>query len=148
MYKKPYAIVSLKMHTDPRGSLFEILRFKDEKIPGKGYVYCFTINPGQERGGHYHTKKHEWFSCVSGKATVIIQAKKGKKKEILLNAAKPTVVYCSPYTLHALYNKTNKTAVIISYGSRQHDPNDPDKDMFLDGSLNEEKWYSNNHEKR
>lgn len=103
-----------------------MLRFKDDNIPGEGYIYCFTINPGQRRGGHYHAKKQEWFSCVSGRAVVFIEDKNGGKKRITLDAAKPSVVYCGPYTSHALYNETKDVAVIISYGSRQHDPSDPD----------------------
>src|SRR3989344_6899889 len=107
MFKEPYDIIDLERHSDPRGNLFEILRFKDHKIPGEGYVYCFTINPGQRRGDHYHTKKQEWFSCVSGKATVLVEDKEGNKKKIILDADKPAVVYCGPYTSHALYNESS-----------------------------------------
>lgn len=126
MSKKSYNVMNLKKHTDQRGSLFEILRFKDQKVPGEGYIYCFTVNPGQRRGDHYHTKKHEWFSCVDGQAVVLIETRSGLKKKIILNSKKPAVVYCGPYTSHALYNKSKSQAVIISYGSKQHDPKDSD----------------------
>lgn len=124
--EKTFEIIYLEKHSDPRGDLFEILRFKDQKIPGKGYLYCFTINPGQRRGDHYHTKKHEWFSCVSGQAVALIEDKEGKKKKIMLDSDKPSVIYCGPYTAHALYNESKTPAVIVSYGSKEHDPKDPD----------------------
>ncbi|MDO8496963.1 MAG: WxcM-like domain-containing protein [bacterium] len=126
MFKDPYEVIYLENHVDPRGSLFEMLRFKDNNIPGEGYIYCFTINPGQVRGGHYHTKKQEWFSCVSGRATVYIEDKNGYKKNIVLEAARPAIIYCGPYTSHSLTNESQGTAVIVSYGSRQHDPSNPD----------------------
>jgi len=126
MFKGPFQKDTLKKHSDPRGELFEILRFKDDKIPGEGYLYCFTINSGQRRGDHYHTKKQEWFSCLSGQAVVLIEDKKGKKKKIVLDSKKPTLIYCGPHTSHALYNELKQPAVVISYGSKQHDPADPD----------------------
>ncbi len=126
MFKEPFEVIVLKKHSDRRGDLFEILRFKDQSIPGKGYVYCFSINPGQRRGDHYHTKKQEWFSCVAGRAVVLIEDKKGNKKKVILDSKKPAVIYCGPYTSHALYNTSKTPAVLISYGSRQHDPENPD----------------------
>ena len=126
MFKEPFEIISLTKHSDPRGDLFEILRFKDQQIPGEGYVYCFTINPGQRRGDHYHTRKQEWFSCVSGKATVLIEDKEGNKQKVILEAGQPAIIYCGPHTAHALYNESEIPAVIVSYGSKQHDSSDPD----------------------
>src|SRR3989344_2412516 len=84
MFKEPYDIIDLERHSDPRGNLFEILRFKDHKIPGEGYVYCFTINYKQRRGDHYHTKKQEWFSCVSGKAVVLVEDRIGFGCELIV----------------------------------------------------------------
>ena len=126
MFKEPYEIKYLEKHSDQRGDLFEILRFKDQKIPGEGYIYTFTINPMQRRGDHYHTKKLEWFSCVSGEAVVLVEDKNGNKKKLLLNAKNPAILYCGTYTSHALYNESQNPAIIISYGSKQHDPDDPD----------------------
>jgi UDP-2-acetamido-2,6-beta-L-arabino-hexul-4-ose reductase len=126
MFKEPFDIVPLENHSDPRGTLFEILRFKDQKVPGEGYLYTFTINRGQRRGDHYHTKKLEWFTCVAGEAVVLLEDKDGNKKKIVLSAAAPAIIYCGPYTSHALYNEKKEIAVIVSYGSKQHDPVDPD----------------------
>ncbi len=126
MFKEPFDIVDLKKHSDPRGNLFEILRFKDSKVPGEGYMYCFTINTGARRGDHYHTRKMEWFSCVSGEAIVLLEDAKGNKKKITISANEPKIVYCGPGTSHALMNEKEEPAVMISYGSKQHDPEDPD----------------------
>lgn len=125
-FKEPYEIRSLVKKADPRGSLFEILRFVDDEIPGQGYLYTFSILPGQRRGDHYHEKKHEWFTCTFGRATILIETSDGKKERIVLDAENPAVIYFAPGTAHALLNESDATAVIISYGSKQHDPEDPD----------------------
>lgn len=125
-FKEPYDVIELELRTDPRGSLFEIMRFKDQNIPGEGYIYAFSINPGARRGDHYHTHKLEWFSCVYGEAVVLIESQDGKKKKIILSADKPKLVYFGPYTSHAVINESENLAVIVSYGSKQHDPNDED----------------------
>jgi len=126
MFKEPYDIVYLEKHSDKRGDLFEILRFKDQGVPSEGYIYSFTINPGERRGDHYHEKKREWFSCVNGEVVVLIEDRDGNKEKIILNTDKPAVAYCGPHTSHAFYNKSEKPAVIVSYGSKQHDPDNPD----------------------
>ena len=126
MFKKPYEVRMLDMKADPRGNLFEILRFLDDEIPGEGYIYTFTILPGQRRGDHYHEKKHEWFTCAFGRATILIETSDGKKERVVLDAEDPAVIYFAPGTAHALLNETNNTVVMVSYGSKQHDPANPD----------------------
>jgi UDP-2-acetamido-2,6-beta-L-arabino-hexul-4-ose reductase len=116
----------LIMHPDARGNFFEILRFKDKHVPPDGYTYCFTILPGQRRGDHLHHEKHEWFTCVSGEAVVLIEEREGTQHKLRLSAEQPALVYNAPYTAHAFYNESDVPAVLICYGSRQHDPADPD----------------------
>lgn len=125
-FKEPYDCLDLEAHVDPRGMLFEIMRFKDQNIPGEGYIYTFSVNPGARRGDHYHTKKKEWFTCVYGEAVVLVLDKEGNKEEIILSAEKPKLLYFGPYTSHAILNKSKDVAVLVSYGSKQHDPDDPD----------------------
>ena len=125
-WKEPFDFLELKSYVDPRGMLFEILRFKDHNIPGNGQLYTFSIEPGQRRGDHFHINKQEWFTCVHGKAIVLLTSKDEKNKAIEISVSNPKIVYASPMTAHALINKQNNTAVIVSYGSIQHDPQDED----------------------
>ena len=125
-FKEPYDVLNLEPHVDPRGLLFEIMRFKDQNIPGEGYIYTFSINPGVRRGDHYHTRKLEWFTCVYGEAVILIEDKDGNKEKIVLNTTKPKLIYFGPYTSHAVLNESDDVAVIVSYGSKQHDPDDED----------------------
>lgn len=126
MFDKPFEVTPLQAHPDERGNLFEMLRFKDQEIPGEGYIYCITIVPGMRRGDHYHERKREWSTCTSGEVIVLVEEKDGTKHKVLLSAAKPTLIYFGPYTSHAFMNVSSEIASVISYGSTQHDPNDRD----------------------
>jgi oxalate decarboxylase/phosphoglucose isomerase-like protein (cupin superfamily) len=126
MFKEWYEYKELEQHPDERGNLFEVLRFKDWEIPAGGYVYCVVFAPGARRGDHYHERKVEWFSCVQGELTVLVEDKDGKKEKIILSAKNPAVIYFAPYTAHSFINTGTEPAIAIAYGSKQHDPADPD----------------------
>jgi len=126
IWKAPFDFLNLKSYEDKRGILFEILRFKDYNIPGSGQLYTFSIEPGQRRGDHFHLKKQEWFTCVHGKATVLLTSKDGEDKAIEISASNPKIVYAAHGTAHALINNQKSVSVIVSYGSKQHNPTDKD----------------------
>ncbi len=126
MGDEPFSLRPLTAHTDGRGTLFEVLRFKDDHIPGEGYIYSFSVNPGERRGDHYHEKKHEWFSVVAGRATILVEAADGRKARFEMSAESPGVAYFAPGTAHAIVNESDASAVVVSYGSKQYDPADPD----------------------
>ena len=125
-WEEPFDVHDLITHVDPRGFLIELLRFADDCIPGKGQLYTFSIEPGKRRGDHYHLRKKEWFTCVQGQAIVLLSTENGDTHAIDLSPKEPRIVYAGPGTAHALINKKDHVAVIVSYGSEQHDPQDAD----------------------
>lgn len=126
-WKTPFDELELVPHTDPRGTLFEVIRFQDFNIPAGGQIYTFSINPHFRRGDHYHHKKVEWFTCVHGKAKVLLSTVDGKQNKVIeISAAEPKLVYAPAETIHALINQEEEVAVIVSYGTVQHDDDDPD----------------------
>lgn len=130
-WKEPGDVRALTAHTDPRGFLFEVLRFESQGVPGTGQLYAFSIEPGQRRGDHYHTRKREWFTCVHGEARVLLtDTATGEDRVVLLSAREPSIVYCGPGLAHALVNETDSTSVIVSYGSEEFHPEDPDTFPF------------------
>ncbi len=81
----------------------------------------------EKRGGdHYHIRKHEWFTCVYGEAIVLLTSKEGTDKCYRMSSLDPCVVYAAANTAHALINCSEELAVIVSYGSKQHDLDDDD----------------------
>jgi len=127
MYKwqEPFECINLKGFPDERGTLFEVLRFKDQSIPGKGQIYAFSIRSGKRRGDHYHLKKQEWFTCAYGEVEMFLKFKDIKKR-IRVSASEPKLVYVAPGTYHSVTNRKRIPAIMISYSSTQHNPKDND----------------------
>lgn len=126
MFKAPWEVRALERHVDPRGFLCEILRFQDEAISGGGQLYFLTVNPGQRRGDHFHHQKHEWFICVSGAVEILLAAPNKEKLVVAARGEQPQLIYCAPGTAHAMRNVSDAPAILVSYGSQQHDSQDPD----------------------
>lgn len=61
--------VMLTRHADSRGSFFEIIRSHG----GSGQSSFSTTAPGISRGDHFHRRKIERFTVLSGKATISLR---------------------------------------------------------------------------
>ena len=126
LWKEPFDVHNLKIHWDERGFLIELLRFIDFAIPAGGQLYTFSINAGKRRGDHFHLIKREWFTCVYGKAIILLGSKDGQQISCEISHKIPKLVYAGPGTAHALINQTDSISIIVSYGSTQHKVDDPD----------------------
>ena len=131
LWKEPYSIVPLQVHSDVRGDLFEVLRFKSQSIPPSGQIYVYTIEPSHTRGMHFHTRKHEWIVCVAGTCHLtIIPTDEPKDISFSLHSATPQLVYVAPHTVHSLFNPTTQVCTVLAYTSSEFDPSDPDTFPF------------------
>lgn len=125
-WNEPFKVIDLIRHSDERGALYEIIRFKDFDIPCGGQIYTFSIMPGKRRGDHYHLDKMEWFTCVFGEAIILLTSKEGVSAAYKISEKEPKLIYAGPGTSHALINLNPFPAIIVSYGSTQHTNEDPD----------------------
>ncbi len=126
-WKTSYSIQPLTVHRDSRGSLFEALRFETQGIPTYGQIYVYTVEPGKRRGDHFHEKKSEWFTCVSGSVRLLMKTDSGELVDEVLDSLNPSMVYAGVGTAHAVVNETDDTvAVIMAYASKEFDPSEPD----------------------
>ncbi len=120
----------LKVHSDERGWLVEVLRVDKIKKPIK-QVYVATIKPGKERGNHYHSKKTEWFFIAEGDADIFLYDLKTKKKKIFkLSSKKPRMIVISPNVVHTVKNSGKKTAFLVSGADNIYDPKKPDTFLY------------------
>lgn len=67
-FKPSYYPIPLTLHSDHRGSFFEVVRSQ-----GQGQTSISTTKPGIVRGDHFHQNKIERFSVISGNATIKIR---------------------------------------------------------------------------
>lgn len=125
-WNAPYVIEPLTVHSDARGLLFEAMRFTSQKIPTGGQIYIYTVAPGQRRGDHYHEKKSEWFTCVSGQVRLLMKTQEGELVDQIIEGISPKMVYAGPGTSHAVVNESAQEAVMMAYASKEFDPSDID----------------------
>ena len=69
------APIRLTRHSDARGSFFEIIRTHG----GNGQSSFSTTEPGISRGDHFHRRKIERFTVLSGTATIALRKLFSKK---------------------------------------------------------------------
>ena len=125
-WNKPYCIETLETHIDDRGALFEMLRMTSQEIPKGGQFYIYTVAPNTRRGDHFHEKKLEWFTCVSGEVKLFLKTSIGEKISENLSAKTPKLVFAGPGTSHAIENNKTVEAVIAAYSSKEFEPENPD----------------------
>lgn len=124
--KVKYKIKKLKVHSDERGWLVELLKANELEKPVK-QLHIASIKPGRVRANHYHSKRIEWFFVVAGKAKLCLQDIKDKKKICFkLSEKEPKVITISPGTAHAVKNVGKETVYLVSAQSDIYNPKSPD----------------------
>jgi UDP-2-acetamido-2,6-beta-L-arabino-hexul-4-ose reductase len=120
--KMTHVIEVLKVREDERGKLFECVR----DIPEGAQAYVFTVNRDQERGKHWHRRKTEWFICLSGSCTLMLEGSEGKDpaENVAMHHATPTCVKVLPGTKHTF--RSPYGATILAVISESFDSGDPD----------------------
>lgn len=73
-------IKKLKVIRDRRGFLMEILRRDDEIFKRFGQVYITSVKKGIAKAWHYHKKQDDFFTCLHGKALVVLYDQRKKSK--------------------------------------------------------------------
>lgn len=121
----------LDQKTDNRGRVFEVLRREHVPEGCFGQVYVFTCSPGSVKGNHYHTRKTEWFSVISGEGELILCDLKSLQHEsVTLTGTQPTVVTIPAGTAHAMRNIGQSELIVLAYITEPYNPKDPDTYPF------------------
>lgn len=121
LFPKHYP-VSLKLHTDDRGSLFEAV-----KTGNGGQTFLSTTGPGITRGNHFHTRKVERFLVVSGEAD--IHLRKIFTDDVVsfrVNGDRPSYVDMPTFYTHNLVNVGDTQLVTLFWSNEIFDPADSD----------------------
>lgn len=117
-----YYPVSLQLHSDPRGHLFEAVK----SVHG-GQCFISTTKPGITRGNHYHAGKFERFLVLSGEA--IIRIRKLLTKDIVLfkvSGAVPQYIDMPTFCTHDITNTGQSDLTTLFWAHEIFDPQRPD----------------------
>lgn len=97
-------------------------------------VYISSVNPGEIKGPHIHTKRDSYFVCVHGKVVFVIKNKDGKYDEIESSDDNPTLVYVPKNYSSAHLNLSNNVSRVLTLADLAWRPNDNEmkNDTFED----------------
>lgn len=107
------------------GSLTVIWRDWDDTI--KNYpkmIYVSSVNPGEIKGPHLHTRRDSYFVCIHGRVVFIIKNTTGKYIEIESSVEKPVMVYVPKNMPSAHINLSNDTSRVLALADIAWKPKD------------------------
>jgi len=87
-------------------------------------VYISSVNPGEIKGPHIHTKRNSHFVCIHGKVIFIIKEKNGQYIEIESSEEKPTLVHVPKNYSSAHVNISKNVSKILTLADLAWKPND------------------------
>ncbi|HOI97273.1 MAG TPA: WxcM-like domain-containing protein [Candidatus Pacearchaeota archaeon] len=117
---------NLAIHRDARGWLVEVLKQSeiDQKIE---QIYVASLCPGAIRGNHWHLKRIEWFFVIGDNVQVHLQDAKTKETKVIdIRPDNPLRISIFPPIAHAVVNKGENVAYLISAQNNIYDPGDSD----------------------
>lgn len=135
-------VKKLKIISDERGRLMEILR-SDEPIFQKfGQVYMTTAYPGVIKAWHYHKEQDDYFTCIRGVMKLALYDAREDSpthKEVndfIISLDNPMLVKIPKLVYHGFKCVGDKEAVVINVPTLPYNRNNPDE-YRLDAFENE-----------
>ena len=107
------------------GSLTVIWRDWDKIIKNEPkMVYVSSVNRGELKGPHIHTKRNSYFVCIHGKVVFVIKDENGKYIEIESSDENPNLVHVPKNIASAHLNLSKDVSRILVLADIAWKPND------------------------
>jgi dTDP-4-dehydrorhamnose 3,5-epimerase len=123
----------LKIISDERGRLMEILKRNESFFNKFGQVYLTTAYPQVTKAWHYHRKQEDNFCVVRGMMKIVCyddrkgSPTRGRVNEFFAGDFNPIVVKIPPGVFHGFKCISDIEAVVINTVTEPYDPKDPDE---------------------
>ena len=128
------------------GSLTVIWRDWDNIIKHEPkMVYVSSVNPGEIKGPHTHTKRNGYFVCIYGKVLFIIQNEDGTYTEIESSQEKPVLVNVPNNVASAHINLSNDVSLVLTLADLAWRPNDNEMINTIFEDYDWKKWKNNDN---
>ena len=103
-------------------------------------VYVSSINPGEIKGPHIHTKRTSYFVCIHGKVLFIIRNSDGKYSEIESSAENPVLIQIPNNVPSAHINLDQNISRVLALADISWKPNDNEMINTNFDDYNWKKW--------
>ena len=123
----------LKVITDDRGRLMEILRCDDASFEQFGQVYMTTAKPGIVKAWHWHKLQSDNFTCLCGKILLALyDARKGSPtfgqiNDFILSPQEPKLIHIPKEVYHGFKNIGDTEAIVINTVTNPYNHSHPDE---------------------
>lgn len=146
--KKDEIIIDLEKHqtkdindSHVNGELTVIWRDWDKIIKNEPkMIYVSSVNPGEIKGPHMHTKRNSYFVCIHGKVIFILRDDKGKYLEIETSEENPVMVHVPKNIASAHINSSDNVSRVLALADIAWRPNDDEMNDISFDDYNWEKW--------
>tara|TARA_B100000686_G_scaffold354798_1_gene467304 strand:+ start:2357 stop:2818 length:462 start_codon:yes stop_codon:yes gene_type:complete len=123
------------------GELSVIWREWDEIIKNEPkMVYVSSVNPGERKGPHIHTKRNSYFACIHGKVIFILRDEKGEYIEIESSSEKPVMVFVPKNVASAHVNISDNTSRVLALADLAWKPDDNEMENVTFDDYDWKKW--------
>ena len=123
------------------GSLTVVWRDWDNIIKDEfKMVYVSSVNPGEIKGPHLHTKRNSYFVCIHGEVVFVIQKKPGEYEEIRTNADKPAMIVIPKNVPAAHINVNDGVSRVLALADLSWKPNDNEMQNISFNDYDWNKW--------
>ena len=123
------------------GSLTVVWRDWDKIIKNESkMIYVSSINPGEIKGPHLHTKRNSYFVCIHGKVVFIIQDKDGKYNEIESSDVDPVLIHVPKNYSSAHINLSKSLSTVLVLADVAWRPNDDEMKNVSFDDYDLSKW--------
>lgn len=103
-------------------------------------VYVSSVNIGETKGPHLHTKRNSYFVCIRGKVVFIVKDNMGKYHEIESSENKPLLVQIPKNIASAHINLSENTSTILTLADIAWRPNDNEMENVTFDDYDWKKW--------
>jgi dTDP-4-dehydrorhamnose 3,5-epimerase len=123
------------------GSLTVVWRDWDKIIKNQPkMVYVSSVNPGERKGPHLHTKRNSYLVCIHGKVIFITRDQNGKYDEIESSVDDPVLIYIPKNCPSAHLNLSNDISRILVLADIAWGPNDNEMQNVTFDDYDWSKW--------
>jgi len=103
-------------------------------------IYVTSVNPGEIKGPHLHTKRNSYFSCIHGNIIFIIKNPDGSYSEIESNPENGVMVFVPKNTPSAHINTSDGISRVIALADIAWRPNDNEMENLTFDDYDWKKW--------